>query len=247
MQQEIGPYYDSEEYVEHSDTQKGLIYMIYHYARSFMLNFKYRKIQQLSKGKKLLDIGSGSGYFAGFMQKKGYDVSGVEVSEKAKKLCAEKFGISAKSPDQFLNGELGTGYGIITLWHVLEHVYTLDEYFELFKQSLAENGHLIIALPNSDSTDAKMYQAHWAAYDVPRHLWHFTPSTFEKLANNKGFEVIKKHRLPLDVFFISMVSASYKKDFTFLPFTLLKASAAYLISIFKPSKSSSLIYVLKAK
>jgi len=246
-QEEIGPFYDSEEYVEHSDTQKGLIYSLYHYARKYMLNYKYRKIQKLSTGKKLLDIGSGSGYFAGFMQTKGYDVSGVEISEKAKNLCEEKFGIAAKSPGQFLNGELGGGYNLISLWHVLEHVYTLDEYFELFSQSLAENGHLIIALPNSNSTDAKMYQEYWAAFDVPRHLWHFTPSTFEKLANNKGFDVIKKHRLPLDVFFISMVSASYKKSFTFLPVTLVKACVGYLSSLLDPNNASSLIYVLKKR
>lgn len=244
-EEDIGPYYNSEEYVEHSDTNKGLIYSVYHKAREIMLGYKLRKIQQLNAGKKLLDVGSGSGYFMNHMAKNGYETTGVEISEKARNLSKEKFGLEANEPTDFLDKKLDTDFDLITLWHVFEHVYTYNEYFELFSASLKKDGHLLLALPNSDSVDARMYGKYWAAYDTPRHLWHFTPKTIEQFAKKRGFTLEKKYRLPLDPFFNSMVSASYKEAFTFLPFTVLKGLWAYLVSIFDIDKSSSLIYVFK--
>lgn len=243
----IGPYYNSEEYVEHSDTKSGVIYSVYHYARKLMLNFKLSKIKKSTEGKKLLDVGSGSGYFVNHMKQNGYDVTGVEISDKAVELCKDKFGIHAKNPEEFLAGKLDTDYDIISLWHVFEHVYTYDEYFELFSKSLKKDGTLILALPNSDSPDAKLYGKYWAAYDTPRHLWHFTPDTLSRFAEARGFKVVKKYRLPLDPFFNSMVSASYKPGFTFLPISVLKGLYSLIISFFNKEKSSSLIYFLKMK
>lgn len=243
--EEIGPFYESEEYVEHSDTNTGVIYGIYHYARQLMLGYKFKRIKDLTSGKKLLDVGSGSGYFVNHMKNKGYDVTGVEISDKAVKLCSEKFGINAHSPKDFLANKLDKDYDLITLWHVFEHVYTVDEYFKLFSESLAEGGALILALPNLTSKDAAMFKEFWAAYDTPRHLWHFSPNTLELLANNKGFTLERKYKLPLDPFFNSMVSASYMKKFTFLPFTILKGLWSFTLSLFNIDKSSSLIYVLR--
>jgi len=245
IEQNIGPYYNSEEYVEHSDTSSGIIYGIYHYARKIMLQYKHKKIKRLGVGKKLLDVGSGSGYFLNHMKNKGYEVTGVEISKKAVALCEQKFGITAHHPQTFLDGKLDTNFSIISLWHVFEHVYQFDAYFDLFSNSLAENGVLILALPNCDSWDAKMYQSYWNAYDTPRHIWHFTPQTLQLFAEKRGFKIIKKHRLPLDPFFNAMVSDSYKDRFTFLPVTLFKGLAAYLASLINIDKSSSIIYVLK--
>ena len=244
-EKEIGPYYNSEEYVEHSDTTNGLIYSIYHVARRVMLNFKYRKIKRLNTGKKLLDIGSGSGYFMNHMKKNGYDVTGVEISEKATALCEKTFGIKAHSPSEFIEEKLDTNYDIISLWHVFEHVYSYDTYFDLFSKSLNDKGYLIMALPNCDSPDAKIYKSYWSAYDTPRHIWHFTPKTIEKFAKKRGFNIIKKHRLPLDPFFNAMVSDSYRDRFTFLPITLLKGLYSYLVSLLNIEKSSSIIYIFK--
>jgi len=243
----IGPYYNSEEYVEHSDTKSGVIYSVYHYARTLMLKFKLSKIKKNTSGKKLLDVGSGSGYFANYMKQNSYDVTGVEISDKAVALCKTKFDIQAKSPEEFLAGKLDLDYDIISLWHVFEHVYTLDEYFDMFSKSLKKDGTLILALPNSDSADAKIYGKYWAAYDTPRHLWHFTPATLSHFAEARGFTVVKKCRLPLDPFFNAMVSASYAPEFTLLPISVLKGLYSFIISLFNKDKSSSLIYFLKKK
>jgi 2-polyprenyl-3-methyl-5-hydroxy-6-metoxy-1,4-benzoquinol methylase len=243
----IGPYYNSEEYVEHSDTKSGVIYGVYHYARMLMLKFKLSKIKKNTNGTKILDVGSGSGYFVNHMKQNGYEVTGVEISDKAVALCKTKFDIQANSPEKFLAGELDTDYDIISLWHVFEHVYTFDEYFNLFDKSLKKDGTLILALPNSDSADAKIYGKYWAAYDTPRHLWHFTPATFSRFAEARGFEVVQKYRLPLDPFFNAMVSASYKPKFTFFPISVLIGFYSLVVSMFNKDRSSSLIYFLKKK
>jgi 2-polyprenyl-3-methyl-5-hydroxy-6-metoxy-1,4-benzoquinol methylase len=247
VEQNIGPYYNSEEYVEHSDTKSGVIYTVYHYARNLMLRFKLNKIKSMTSGKKLLDVGSGSGYFINHMKQNGYEVTGVEISDKAVELCNSKFGIKANSPADFLAEKLDKDFDIISLWHVFEHVYTFNEYFDLFAKSLKKDGTLILALPNSNSADAQIYKDHWAAYDTPRHLWHFTPATLSRFAEARGFEVVKKYRLPLDPFFNAMVSASYKKGFKFLPISVLKGLYSLIISLFNKDKSSSLIYFLKKK
>lgn len=244
-EQHISPYYNSEEYIEHSDTSSGLIYGIYHHARKLMLRYKLKKIRQLNTGKKLLDIGSGSGYFMNHMHQNGFEVNGVEISEKAIALCQQKFKITAHKPSEFLAGKLARNYDIITLWHVFEHVYSFNEYMRLFSDSLNDDGYLLLALPNHESFDANYYSSYWCAYDTPRHLWHFTPKTLEKHAHNFGFKLVRKHRLPLDPFFNAMVSASYKKSTTFLPFTLLIGLVSYVKSLSNVNKSSSIIYVLK--
>jgi 2-polyprenyl-3-methyl-5-hydroxy-6-metoxy-1,4-benzoquinol methylase len=243
-QNDVAPYYDSEEYVEHSDTKKGLIYGLYHWARKLMLNYKYNIIKKLNTGNKLLDVGSGSGYFLNHMKTRNYDVTGVEISEKAVKLCKDNFGISAFSPDDLLSNKLDKNYDLITLWHVFEHVYSYNEYFEIFRNSLNEGGKLIIAMPNYICYEADVYKEYWAAFDTPRHLWHFSPDTFEKFANERGFKLERTHRLPLDPFFNAMVSASYKKKFTFLPITLCIGLLSYLKSLINRDKSSSVIYIL---
>lgn len=244
-EESIAPYYESEEYVEHSDTKKGIIYGLYHYARSLMLSYKYKKLKSLNVGAKLLDVGSGSGYFLNFMQHKGFKVTGVEISDKAKELCQNKFGINAYAPEDFLQHKLDTDFDLITLWHVFEHVYTFNDYFDLFHKSLQPQGKLVLALPNKDSWDARHYHHYWAAYDTPRHLWHFTPKTIEAFAKRRGFKLVTKYHLPLDPFFNAMVSASYKTSKTFLPFTLLKGFWSYFKSLIDVNQSSSLIYVFE--
>ncbi len=245
VEEEIGPYYDDDAYVEHSDSQSGLIFKLYHKARSIMLSFKFRMIKNVNNGNRLLDVGSASGYFLEYMQGKGYEVDGVEISDKARELCKSRTGIEAHLPVSLINQDLKGKYDIISLWHVLEHVYTMDDYFEAFSHYLAEEGVLLIAMPNHRCLDETYYGKHWCAYDVPRHLWHFEPKTFKLFAAKRGFKVSSIKRLPLDPFYNAMVSASYKKGFKFLPWTIYIGTLSFINGLFIKKKSSSLVYILK--
>src|SRR5204863_7031109 len=81
-------------------------------------------------------------------------------------------------------------FDAITLWHVLEHVHQLHQTMNQLKNLLKENGRLIIAVPNYTSLDAKIYKENWAAYDPPRHLYHFSPQSMKILAEKNGMKIL---------------------------------------------------------
>jgi 2-polyprenyl-3-methyl-5-hydroxy-6-metoxy-1,4-benzoquinol methylase len=244
---EAGRYYQSEDYVSHSDTRKGLINRLYHFGRQFMLKQKRKMVRKVARNGRLLDIGTGTGYFLSFMKNSGFEVTGIEVDEGARKFAKDHFGLNIKKPEALLHGDLEGRFNIITLWHVLEHIYDLDAYMKKISESLAENGTLIIAVPNCDSFDAKYYKDYWAAYDVPRHLWHFTPETMKRFAKNNNFKVEALKGMPLDPFYIAMLSEKYKTNNKFL--MLFRAGIiggwSFLTALANNKKSSSVIYFLK--
>jgi 2-polyprenyl-3-methyl-5-hydroxy-6-metoxy-1,4-benzoquinol methylase len=241
---EIGKYYQSHDYVSHSDTRKGLMNKLYHVGRSFMLKKKYCMVKKFSRGKKLLDIGTGTGYFPGFMRKKGYQATGVEIDPKAREFARGEFGVDVFSPDDFLYGKIPGKFDVITLWHVLEHLDSFDLYLERILEQLEPGGTVVIALPNCSAFDARYYRQTWAGYDVPRHLWHFTPSTFKMLAENHGLKIIKMKRLPLDPFYNAMLSEKYRGNRFYMISGALIGKLAYIESLFNIKKSSSVVYLL---
>lgn len=244
---EIGTYYQSQEYISHSDIKKGLMNRLYHAARNIMLRMKYRMVRKVAKGNKLMDIGTGTGYFPGYMKTKGFDAIGVEVDPKARAFAEEEFGLKVFSPEDFIARKLDGTFDVISLWHVLEHVHDLHLYMERMKEYLAPGGTLVIALPNCESLDARFYKNYWAGYDVPRHLWHFTPASLKKLADMHGLQIIKMKRLPLDPFYNSMLSEKYRNNRFYLVSGWITGEMAYLESLFSLRKSSSLVYFLTSK
>lgn len=242
----IGKYYLSDEYISHSDLKRSFTERLYHVARTFMLRKKLRLIRSVSSLKQgsILDIGCGTGYFPAFMKQNGWDASGVEVSEIARNYAASKFELKVIPPDQtpLLQGK---SYDCITLWHVMEHFHDPDAWFKKIDYLLKDNGICIIALPNAESYDAAWFKQHWAAFDVPRHLWHFSPATFKKLALRNNFSMIKTMSMPLDVFYISILSYRNMNSSMSLLRGLFTATVLSLFSLFKKGKASSIIYILR--
>jgi 2-polyprenyl-3-methyl-5-hydroxy-6-metoxy-1,4-benzoquinol methylase len=244
LPQDCAKYYQSEDYISHSNTNKGLIFSIYHRVRSYMISRKADLIKRYHREGAILDMGCGTGYFAGFMQSVGFQVTGIEIDEKARQHGIDQFGIKAFPPDVLRSGELKT-FKAITLWHVLEHLYEPKDYLAMFRSHLAEDGILVIAVPNHRSTDAKIFSTYWAAYDVPRHLWHFDPASMEKLASATGFEVIKKEHMPFDPFYNSLLSAKYRGSMV-APITgFWVGLRGYIGGLFDVNRASSLIYIMK--
>ncbi|HEX2976919.1 MAG TPA: class I SAM-dependent methyltransferase, partial [Bacteroidales bacterium] len=243
---QAGRYYESEEYISHSNTSRGIINRVYQFSRNLMLRKKaklVRKITGISRGT-LLDIGSGTGFFAGFMKTKGWNVLGIEINEKARNFSRKEFGIGVLEPSEIKNVEPAS-FDCITLWHVLEHFYDPYKYMEDISRLLRPGGKIIIALPNSGSYDCSKYGEYWAAWDVPRHLWHFTPNSFRRFSENTGFEITAIKRLPLDVFYISSMSEKYMgSGLSFLK-GMVTGFRFWLLSNFNIARSSSLIYILR--
>ena len=243
---EMGRYYDVESYVSHSDTKEGIVNRIYHGARSWMLKQKHKMVVEQSGKEKggILDIGCGTGYFLEVMQCKGWEVDGVEISPAARSSAEERLGKQLTGNMFDLEDDAKT-YDVISLWHVMEHLHDLDRTFSLLEKKLKKGGLLIVALPNADSADAAYYKEYWGAYDVPRHVWHFCPSTFGLLANNKGYRVENTLPMHLDGFYVSMLSEKYKGNIAPFVRGMIYGSMVFIKSLQKKEKSSSVIYFLR--
>jgi SAM-dependent methyltransferase len=242
----IAPYYRSENYISHTDTAKGFVNWLYHIVRRRTLRQKRRLIEQATaahKGK-ILDIGCGTGAFLHEMKSAGWEVTGLEPEAAARDIARAKYGLEVFEMahiDQIRSGSLD----IITLWHVLEHVQDLQGYMTKLKGLLAPDGKILIAVPNYSSLDGDTYRECWAAYDVPRHLYHFSPRSMEVLAGKNGLTIIAFKPMWYDSFYISILSSRYKNGKT----NWLGACWTALRSNLRASQDiklcSSLIYVLR--
>lgn len=243
---EAGRYYESEDYISHSDSRKGITEKAYQFIRRIMLKMKkgiIRKATGLASGN-ILDIGSGTGHFLNEMKLAGWNIKGIEINSGAREYAASRFGIDMVGPEEIKTLTPGS-FDCITLWHVLEHFHEPFEYMKEIGHLLKPDGVCIIALPNCASYDARHFGKEWAAYDVPRHLWHFNPSTFSLFAERNGFMLSGKLNLPFDVFYISILSEKYRGSAFPVISGAFKGIVFSVRSIFARSRNSSVIYLLK--
>jgi len=242
----IGPYYKNEDYVSHSDTQKGLFFKIYHLVRDYMLEQKRKSIIKYldSDGRKILDIGAATGHFLNHMKKNGFDTVGIEQDKEVREKASRIFNIPIY-PTEKLYEFPEQEFDVITLWHVLEHVHDLDAYLTTIKKILKPNGLLLIALPNRESYDAKKYKEYWAAWDIPIHLWHFSPKNIKDLLKKYKFKFTKAKALPFDAFYVSILSAKAKQSNLAFVTGGWNGLSSFVRGLFNINKNSSLIYFFK--
>lgn len=241
----IGPYYQSEEYISHSNTSRGFINRLYQRVRKKTLRAKRRLIEKstgLAKGS-ILDVGSGTGAFVHEMKERGWQVTGLEPDEGARNVAKDSFAVELQDIHTFF-GLPAESFDAITLWHVLEHVHELHRYMDQLKKLVKKEGRIFIAVPNYTSKDAMIYKEYWAAYDVPRHLYHFSPGSMGKLAARHGLQLQAYKPMWYDGFYISMLSSKYKNGKTNLVAAFLNGLRSNLKTLGNVQRCSSVIYVL---
>lgn len=239
-EEDLPQYYESDEYISHSDSKSGVMAFLYQAVKKRSLKKKVKLIQRLHSGKgSLLDIGAGTGAFLKLAKEKGWKISGVEPNSKARALANEKKISLSKSIDQLS----GQQFDVISLWHVLEHLPNLELTIQKIVNLLKEDGVLVIAVPNYNSSDAKYYKTHWAAYDVPRHLWHFSQQSMVQLFSSEC-DLKKIKPMIFDSFYVSLLSEKYKtgKGFSMRAFFIGLWSN---IRAWRTTEYSSLIYCFK--
>lgn len=240
-----GQYYESDEYVEHSDSSKGFINFFYHRARRWMIRYKFSMIEKLKTRRKILDVGTGTGYFLRYMRSKGYDSYGIEISAKARKFGAQNFLLDIREPQELFKNDFPKQFGVISFWHVFEHVYNPDLMLQRIRELLDDDGKLVIALPNHRCLEAMYYKEWWNGYDVPRHLWHFDMENFEKYVTKFGFSIHKTKILPLDPFYNCLISESYRKKIWGYPLIPFLALFSLIWGLIDVNRSSSIVYIFK--
>jgi len=236
---ELGKYYQSEDYVSHTNKGNNPVNLVYKLARTQTLKWKYNLLKKFQP-KTILDYGCGTGHFLSHCKHKGLEVYGYEPDEQARDLARRQVSETIYSETSLLENT----FDVITLWHVLEHVSYLSDVMGLLKSKLAKEGRLLLALPNLESYDAAYFKEAWAAYDLPRHLYHFSKASLENLANKHGFCVESVHPMKLDSFYVSLLSNKHK-------FGRIKPLKSFITGLKsntyakKEINYSSLIYVLK--
>jgi 2-polyprenyl-3-methyl-5-hydroxy-6-metoxy-1,4-benzoquinol methylase len=241
----IARYYQSEDYISHTDTSKGVINRLYQVVRKRTLQKKRKLVQRVTgmgKGH-LLDVGSGTGAFVAEMIMHGWYVSGLEPDEGARQVALKTFNAKLDGINQFYQ-LAPASFDAITMWHVLEHVHELHPYVEQLKKLLKEKGKLIIAVPNYTSKDATIYKENWAAYDVPRHLYHFSPKSMQALLKLHGLYIQQYKPMWYDSFYISMLSSKYKTGKTKLISSFFNGLRSNMKALGDKRHCSSVIYIV---
>ena len=248
-EENIGEYYKSEDYISHSGTKKGIVPKIYHQVRKITLKRKRNLVNKHSNGKKVLDIGCGTGDFANFMNTNGFQTTGLEPDEDTRNFAINTNNVNA-FPIEKLHQFEEKSFDAITMWHVLEHVYDLQKDVEQMSKLIKEDGAIYVAVPNCASADAEKYGEFWAAYDLPIHLYHFRADDVRNLFGKFGMEVTEVIPMNFDAFWNSMWSEKYIAGNTgFSLKSMVKGFFSGLSSNRKAGKegSSSLTYVIKRK
>ena len=234
-------YYQSEDYISHTDSKKSILDKVYQSVKNITLKRKLSLINSFkTEAKNILDVGAGTGDFLKICVSNNWNVLGVEPNSNAQNIAKEK-GIILKDDLLKITNQK---FDVITLWHVLEHVEMLSDYITKLKELLSENGRLVIAVPNYKSYDAKYYKEFWAAFDVPRHLWHFSQCSIHKIFSEENMIVEKTLPMKFDAYYVSLLSEKYKTG----KMNPVRAFYRGFISNLKARSSSeysSLIYVLK--
>lgn len=240
----LAAYYQTEDYVSHTEAKDSLVNRLYLAVRQWALAQKERHIKNsVGFRGKLLDFGAGTGAFLQHAGHKGWKVWGTEPDEGARQIAQEK-GVEIWAPE---DGRLEThSFDVITLWHVLEHLPHLQEDFARLKGLLQPKGVLVIAVPNHESWDARIYKDNWAAWDVPLHLSHFRKADIKNLAHQHSMEVVDIKNMPFDAFYVSMLSEQIKNGKPNLPLAFVKGAISNLSSLGRPNMSS-LIYTLRLR
>ena len=244
-QHEIGKYYQSDEYISHTNSSRGIQNKLYKIARSMAIKSKLKLINSLSVTEKnLLDYGCGTGEFLAATKNNGWTAQGMEPDPGARQQGINNHQLKVSSPDD-LHLLAHNSIDVITLWHVLEHVHLLKETLQQFNRALKPNGHLIIAVPNAESNDAAVYGKAWAAYDVPRHLYHFTLPVMRRLMSDHGFKLQSVKGMFFDPFYISLLSEKYKKGSVNPISAMWNGAITNLKGARDVQKHSSLLYTLR--
>ena len=266
---DLSKYYQSERYISHTDSKRRIVDILYQMVKQYRLRQKLKLVNSFTKNilqwndtafknqkvndkttKKLLDMGCGTGDFLKICHQNNWNVTGIEPNKNAREKLFKKIKHPLKIykdiEDLIQNIDKDTRYNAITLWHVLEHMPGLDETIFQLKQLLHPEGTLFIAVPNFKSYDADYYKTFWAAYDVPRHLWHFSQTAVQRLFFFQNMKVIKTLPMKFDAYYISLLSEKNKRGKNHF----LRAFYKGFISNLKAKKTreySALTYVIKHK
>lgn len=240
---ELSKYYETEEYLSHNSKKGGVISKIYSSIRSINIKRKFDLVSNYSSKGSILDIGCGTGELLSYFKNENWKTTGIEPNENARNIAISENGIDVLNEDK-LSTLPSNSFDVVSMWHVLEHVPDLNKRISEVSNLIKDDGTMIFALPNLNSPDAKKYGKHWSALDVPRHLYHFTQSSFEKLITKHGLKLVHAEPMKFDSYYVSMLSEKYLGNKLYLFSAFINGLKSNLKAK-KNNNYSSMIFVVK--
>ncbi len=237
----LDKYYDTKDYLSHDDSDRSLFAFLYRFSRKRNIHSKYKLISKYCSDEPILDVGAGNGELVKYLRENHLDAEGYEPSETARKVAYRK-GVRLRD---HLPSNKKEHYKVIQMFHVLEHIPDPLELLTKLYSMLQNDGTLIIALPNYKSWDAYFFGSYWAGYDVPRHLYHFDQQGLINLAKEK-FTLIHTRPMWLDSFYVSILSARYRKIKLSLVFGIFIGMISNIKALFSKEPSSRIYIFQKA-
>lgn len=240
----IGPYYESEDYISHSNSSKGLMNTIYKQVRHYTIAKKVAMMMRIVDGKKtLLDYGCGTGEFLNVMQLNKWEVKGIEPGDGPRNQAISNYKLAVTPPDSIFSME-NESFSIITMWHVLEHIHDLNETLAQLRKMLTKTGKMVIAVPNCEAKDVEFYGKHWAGWDVPRHLYHFSEDTLSKLLSKHQLKITDIKPMAFDSFYVDLLSEKYRSGSMNPVRAFWNGFRSNLAGVANINKYASLIYIV---
>lgn len=248
----LGGYYKSEDYISHTDGKRNIFEKTYHFVKDIALKRKLKLINTIadasltssgSNEKILLDVGCGTGDFLKVAKANQWSVFGIEPNEQARAIANKKTD-DAVFDITHLQTLIPHSFDVITLWHVLEHLPNVEAHMTKFEGLLKPNGRLVIAVPNYNSYDANYYKSFWAAFDVPRHLWHFSQTAMSIIVARHSMKVEQTAPMIFDAYYVSLLSEKYKNG-RMNPFKAFWVGWKSNWNARQSGEYSSMIYVIK--
>lgn len=240
----LADYYESPDYISHSNQKQGLFNQVYQIIRKITLKRKLRLIRKYTRGDSVLDIGCATGEFLNYCALRGMNATGIEPNRKAREFAKQQYRLKVED-EQYLSNLRDASFSVITMWHVMEHVPDINERMATIYRLLADDGVAFIALPNPNSYDALYYNEFWAAWDVPRHLYHFTREAFNFMAEKFQFRVVNRIPMRFDSYYVSLLSEKYMKGKTSVISAMFRGLLSNRMARKVNSEYSSVIYVIK--
>jgi 2-polyprenyl-3-methyl-5-hydroxy-6-metoxy-1,4-benzoquinol methylase len=150
-------------------------------------------LMYLSEGnsKKLLEIGFGDGNRMMHLEKLGWDVSGIEVDQKAIDEAKKKSSRPVFQGELFDAGFEKETFDAIIMNHVIEHTYEPVEIINECFRILKKDGKLVFMTPNVESLGARIFKKNWRDLDPPRHINLFSPKSLRELIGKTQFNDCK--------------------------------------------------------
>jgi SAM-dependent methyltransferase len=138
----------------------------------------------------VLDIGCGKGAFLYALQNKlDCKVAGLDFDEASVDYGRRVLGIEVSQGGSAELEHLGEKFDLVTMWHYLEHDFDPAATLHSVNRILKPGQHLLLEVPNADSMENSVFGKHSYLYDMPRHLYNFSPDTITRYLENAGFAI----------------------------------------------------------